>query len=256
MIIHILCRVHKICIINNLLLILCYNILFIINNNNILETTVEAKVISIINQKGGCGKTTISMNLAGTLSIRHGKKILVIDGDSQSSATKWAGCAPEERPFPCTVISLANAAGKAHRSIRNFISDYDVIIIDCPPSAEAEFNASALLISDLALVPVKPSSTDLWAIEGILKLVTAASITNEKLITKIILNMCEPNKRLSQSILNYCRNDENIALLHSQINNRSIYGEVALSGECVYTNKNAKAKNEIALFTDEIMNHL
>lgn len=214
---------------------------------------MNAKILSIINQKGGTGKTTISMNLAGTLNIRHGKKVLVIDGDTQSSATKWAGCASETNPFPCTVVSLANASGKAHRTIRNFMNDYDVIIIDCPPNTEAEFNASALLISDLALVPIKPSSTDLWAIEGILKLIAAATATNEKLITKILPNMCEPNKNLSNSIVNYFKNDESIELMGLQINNRAIYGEAALSGETVYTSKNNKAKNEIALLTDEVL---
>ena len=214
---------------------------------------MTAKVISIINQKGGCGKTTIAMNLAGTISLRHNKKVLVIDGDTQSSATKWDGCAAEDLPFPCAVVSLANAAGKAHRAIRNFMNDYHVIVIDCPPSTEAEFNASALLISDLAIIPVKPSSTDLWAIDGILKLIIAATTTNEKLVTKILPNMCEPNKKLSNSIINYCKKDENIDLMSVQINNRSIYGEVALSGETVYTSKNSKAKNEIALLADEVI---
>ena len=95
---------------------------------------MNAKIISVINQKGGCGKTTIAMNLAGTLKIRHNKKVLIVDGDSQASATKWAGCASEETPFPCNVISLANATSKAHRSIRNFMMDYDFIIIDCSPN--------------------------------------------------------------------------------------------------------------------------
>jgi chromosome partitioning protein len=214
---------------------------------------MEAKVISIINQKGGCGKTTITMNLASAIAARHNKKVLVIDGDPQSSATKWAGCAPEDAPYPCTVVSLANAGSKAHRSIINFMKDYDLIIIDCPPNTEAEFNASSLLVSHLAIVPLKPGSTDLWAIEGILKLILAASTTNEKLITRILPNMCEPNKNLSKSILNFCKEDDSIELLSTQINNRSIYGEVALMGSSAYFTKNSKAKNEIALLADEVL---
>lgn len=212
-----------------------------------------AKVISVINQKGGCGKTTITMNLASTLAIRHNKKVIVIDGDSQASATMWAGCAPDESPYPCNVVSLANAGGKAHRGILNFMKDYDIIIIDCPPSKESEFNASSLLVSHLALVPIKPSSTDLWAIEGILKLINAATTTNQNLITRLLPNMCEPNKNLSNSILNFCKDNEDVELLNVKINNRSIYGEVALSGSSAYFSKNSKAKNEIALLADEII---
>jgi len=51
---------------------------------------MTAKIISVINQKGGCGKTTIAMNLAATMVMRHKKKVLVVDGDAQASATKWA----------------------------------------------------------------------------------------------------------------------------------------------------------------------
>lgn len=214
---------------------------------------MSAKIISVINQKGGCGKTTITMNLASTIATRHNKKVLVIDGDSQASATRWASCAPDDTPYPCTVISLANAGAKAHRTIANFISDYDYIIIDCPPSKEAEFNASSLLVSHLALVPIKPSSTDLWAIEGISKLIMAASTTNEDLKTRLVANMCEPNKNLSKSILDFCGSEENIELLSTRINNRTVYGEVALMGSSAYHSKNSKAKNEIALLTDEVL---
>lgn len=214
---------------------------------------MTAKILSIINQKGGTGKTTVTMNLAGTLALVYNKKVLIIDGDSQSSATKWAGCAPETNPFPCTVVSLANASGKAHRTIRNFMNDYDIIVIDCPPSTEAEFNASALLVSDLAIIPMKPSSTDLWAIEGIIRLILATTATNEKLIAKILPNMCEHNKNLSKSIVEYCKKDDSLDLLDTQISNRTIYGEVALSGETVYTSKNIKAKNEILALTSEIL---
>ncbi len=214
---------------------------------------MTAKIISVINQKGGCGKTTIAMNLAATMAMRHKKKVLVIDGDAQASATKWASCAPEDNQFPCSVISLAHAGNKAHRTIATLINDYDLIIVDCPPSTEAGFNASALLVSDLAIVPIKPSSTDLWAIDGIINLINAATNTNEKLITKIIPNMCEPNKRLSGSIIDFCKNEESIELLTSRINNRSIYGEVALSGSTAYVSSNQKAKNELSIFADEIV---
>ena len=102
-------------------------------------------------------------------------------------------------------------------------------------------------------MPIKPSSTDLWAIDGIINLINAATNTNEKLITKIIPNMCEPNKRLSGSIIDFCKNEESIELLTSRINNRSIYGEVALSGSTAYISSNQKAKNELSIFADEII---
>lgn len=231
---------------------MCYNVVLII----FWRDKMHAKIISVVNQKGGSGKSTITMNLGATLAIRHSKKVLIIDGDIQASATKWASCAQDGLEFPCSVISLASAGNKAHRTIMNFIKDYDVIIVDCPPSTEAGFNASSLLVSDLAIIPIKPGSTDLWAVEGILKLIDAATITNEKLVTKAIPNMCEPNKNLSKNIIEYFVSEESIQLFSSRINYRSIYGEVALTGESAYTSKNSKAKNELALFSDEVLQTL
>ncbi len=63
---------------------------------------MTAKVITVFNQKGGCGKTTITMSLAGALTFR-GYSCLVVDMDPQGTASRWASAAPEERPFPASV---------------------------------------------------------------------------------------------------------------------------------------------------------
>ncbi|MBY0378432.1 MAG: ParA family protein, partial [Gammaproteobacteria bacterium] len=57
-----------------------------------------AKIIVLTNQKGGCGKTTLTMNIAGV--IGNNKKVLIIDGDPQGSATRWASSASDDHPFP------------------------------------------------------------------------------------------------------------------------------------------------------------
>lgn len=213
---------------------------------------MEAKIITLINQKGGCGKTTITMNLSGTLAIRHNKKILVIDGDNQASATKWACNAPEGESFPCQVISLAKADGYAHREIAKFASQYDMIIIDCPPNTEAKFNASALLVSDLAIIPFSPSPLDLRAISEIKSLIEATSITNDKLQVRALVNMAD-NKNISKGIISHFQNNEDIKLLETFIKMRAIYREVELYGGTAYTSGNSQSKNEFALLADEII---
>ncbi|MBV9226823.1 MAG: ParA family protein, partial [Acidobacteriaceae bacterium] len=128
---------------------------------------MRAKIVSLVNQKGGCGKTTISMHIAGALASRRGgKKVLVVDADPQGTATRWAASASDEDPFPASVVGLAAANTKVHREVRKFVNDYDFIIIDCPPAADSPVPQSALLITDVALVPVIPSPPDLWAAIG------------------------------------------------------------------------------------------
>lgn len=213
---------------------------------------MNTKIIAFINQKGGCGKTTLSINVGAALVHRHAKKIAIIDGDSQGSATKWAGNVPENDEFPCTVLSLAKAGGLAHREIKKLIGLYDYIIVDCPPNTEAQFNASVLLVADLAIVPFNPSPLDLRAIEEFKPLIEAASVNNEKLKTVAIVNRTD-NRKISASVERHFKNNENFRLLNTRIKSRPIYCETELVGASVYTSNIAQAKNEIALLVDEIL---
>jgi chromosome partitioning protein len=148
---------------------------------------MAAKILAVVNQKGGSGKTTLSMQLAGALA-RLGHEVLVVDADPQGTATRWAASADEENPFPAMVAGLAAAGGKVHREVKKYTERCDYIIIDCPPAVDSLAPQSALLIADLALVPVIPSPPDLWASVGITKLIENARTVNEELLALIVLN--------------------------------------------------------------------
>ena len=115
---------------------------------------MAASSITVFNQKGGAGKTTLSMQLAGTLAHRS-HKVLVVDTDPQGTATRWSASAPQDKTFPAAVNGLSAAGAMVHREVRKFVDDYRFIIIDCPPALESVVPESALLISDIALVPIK-----------------------------------------------------------------------------------------------------
>ena len=87
---------------------------------------MPAKIITVANQKGGSGKTTVSMQLAGTLA-RRGYRVLVVDADPQATATRWAASASDEIPFPASVVGLSAANEKVHREVRKFIDDYTAL---------------------------------------------------------------------------------------------------------------------------------
>ena len=123
---------------------------------------MTARIITIYNQKGGCGKTTISVQVAGTLGLR-GNKVLLVDLDEQGSASRCLANADEDKPFPAATINLAAMTGKAHVEIRKHLDNYDYIVIDCPPSVNNPAPSNALVISDLAVIPVIPSPPDILA---------------------------------------------------------------------------------------------
>ncbi len=188
---------------------------------------MAARIITIANQKGGAGKTTLTMSIAGALAMRS-HKVLVVDADAQGTATQWAGSAPEAKPFPATVISLAHAKGKLHQMLKPLVADYDFIVIDCPPSVEEQASQSALLVSDVCLVPLQPTPADLWATVGIFELVNKALTINPELKAFAVANRV-PTSNLSKQVLDVMRDNE-IKLLDAKLGNRTSYQEATIRG--------------------------
>jgi chromosome partitioning protein len=203
---------------------------------------MQAKIIVITNQKGGCGKTTLAMNIAGAMGIKH--KVLLVDGDPQGSALRWAASSTDTAPFPSAVMGLSHMEGKAHREIKKYLNDYDYIIIDCPPAVDNDFTASVLLIADLALIPIIPSPTDLWSAVGIQKLIKQIGNLNESLKTRLVANMCQGNASISKEALLLLK-EFDFPKLKTNIFQRTIYRQAAAFGTAVCTLDNIKAKEEI-----------
>jgi chromosome partitioning protein len=214
---------------------------------------VTAKIITTANQKGGSGKTTTTMQVAGALA-RRGCKILVIDADPQGTATRWAASAEDDKPFPATVAGLAAAGGKVHREIQKFLEDYDYILVDCPPAVESPVPQSALLVSDLALIPVIPSPADLWAATGTQKLIDTIGTINERLQVRIIANMCQPLTTIARDALDLL-SEFGIPLAQSRLHLRTVYRQSAVFGGTVHDmgDKAKLAITEIESLTDEIL---
>jgi len=216
---------------------------------------VRAKIISLVNQKGGCGKTTVSMHLAGALAGRRGgKKVLVVDADPQGTATRWAASASDEHPFPASVVGLAAATTKVHREVQKFVNDYDFIIIDCPPAADSPVPQSALLITDVALVPVIPSPPDLWAALGIGKTIEGAKTVNEELQARLVLNQMQANTTLAREALAILP-QFGIPVAENSLAFRQMYRQCAAFGQTVHTfgSKARDAVGEIEALTDEVL---
>lgn len=214
---------------------------------------MTAKIISVCNQKGGVGKTTLAMMLAGTLGTR-GKKVLVVDADPQGTATRWASSASDDAPFPATVAGLSPAGAKVHNAIKKFVNDYTHIVIDCPPAADSPIPQSALLVSDLALVPVIPSPPDLWAAVGIKQVIESASSVNDTLKARLVVNLCQPNTLVAQEILDIL-NDFGIPVAKSQLGQRTVYREAAAHGQTVhyFGSRAATATAETDALTTEVL---
>lgn len=213
---------------------------------------MAAKIIAVVNQKGGVGKTTVSMQLAGALG-RRGGKVLVVDADPQSTATRWAASAEDDKPFPAAVVGLSAANAKVHREVKKFVDGYAYIIIDCPPAADSPMPQSALLIADLALVPVIPSPLDMWAAVGVREVIEKVSDVNQDLKVRLLLNQCQPNTSLTKEALEILPKF-GIEMCKTQLRQRQVYRQSAVFGQTVHDfGKNASAAiAEIEALADEL----
>src|SRR5260363_322042 len=213
---------------------------------------METKVIAVVNQKGGCGKTTISMQLAGALG-KDDCRVLVVDADPQGTATRWAANAEDDKPFPAAISGLGAAGGKVHREIKKYVGEYDYILIDCPPAVDSLAPQSALIISELALVPVIPSPSDLWAAVGIQELIERMQSINESLKARLVANMCQSNVSLNEAVLSVLK-DFGVPKFDCSLCLRTAYSQSAVIGGNVFNIKAAgKAVNEIVAMKKEIL---
>lgn len=214
---------------------------------------MRAKIIAVTNQKGGSGKTTLSMQLAGALA-RRGSKVMVVDADPQGTATRWAATADDDKPFPASVVGLSAASAKVHREVKKFVDDYDYIIIDCPPAADSPVPQSALLVADLALVPIIPSPLDMWAAVGIREVIGNVGDINEGLKSRLVINQCQPNTTLTKDALEVLP-EFGIELCNTYMHQRQVYRQSAVFGQTVHDfgSKATPAIEEMEALTDEVL---
>ena len=125
------------------------------------------KVVAVLNEKGGCGKTTVATNLARGLQL-EGLGVLIVDSDVQGSARDW-GAAQDEVETPA-VVGIDRPV--LHKDIPKIAEGNDVVVIDGAARAE-QMQTSAIKAADLVLIPVQPSAYDIWSSETLVDLVQA-----------------------------------------------------------------------------------
>ena len=206
------------------------------------------KIVVIANQKGGCGKTTTAIHLAAGLK-EQGGDVILIDSDPQQSAMKWRACARDgARPF--NVVSIPKPI--LHEDAPSLAQKYDYVIIDCPPGIE-DVTRSALMVADLAIIPVQPAPFDIWSGTEIVMLIKIAQLINHKLSGQFLVTRKIPNSKLGkdsqEALAQY-----GVGVFKTAICQRVAMAECVISGQSVLEfQRNGEAAKECRQLTAEVV---
>jgi len=206
-------------------------------------------IIGILNQKGGVGKTTLSISMAHNLARRSSSDdVLVVDSDPQQSSLSWSEVREGKLPF--TVIGFSKKS--LHRDLPPIAKNYKHIIIDGPPRV-TELARSCIMASDIVIVPCTPSPYDIWASSETVELIKEAAVYKEKLKGVFVINRKITNTAIGRDVVEALKEME-LTVLNSHISQRVIFAEAAASGKTVFDiEPEGKAANEIVSLMDEIL---
>jgi chromosome partitioning protein len=183
-------------------------------------------VISFLNQKGGVGKTTLSINVAACLSLL-GQKVLLIDADKQGTASTWASLRTESA-FQVVSLSRENMA----RDAMKLAAGYDFTIIDGPPQAET-ISRSCIVASDLVALPIEPGGASRWSSDLTIRQVKEAQELKPTLKCGFVVS-----RKIGGTVLGRDTRamaaDAGIPTFKTEIEQRIAYAEALTMGKTVF----------------------
>lgn len=195
-------------------------------------------IVAVLQQKGGCGKTTLAINLAAAAHL-EGRQTLLIDMDRQGSALDWSAARKEGSKLEGLSVVSADRA-LAFPRYAEITRGYEVTVIDGAPRLDG-ITRSAAVAADVALLPVQPGAFDFWAVAETVEALDGADEIRAELgrapiVRAFVLNRAPRGTRLSRDGEAELRlGGKLIGIVHQRV----AFAESAARGESVFTTPGA-----------------
>ena len=205
-------------------------------------------ILGFINQKGGVGKTTLSLNMADHLA-RNGARVLLIDADRQRSSAKWSEKRSDDNPPSFTVVEMSRE--NMARDAIQMAMDYDHVVIDGPRDAE-KISRAVIVASEIVVIPIEPSGFSTDAASETAAQVAECQIIKPDLKCGFVVSRKIGNTVLGKDIRDIASEFE-FPVFASDIENRVAFAEAATLGLTIFEYApQSKAASEISALAQEI----
>jgi chromosome partitioning protein len=209
---------------------------------------MSGSIITIAQQKGGSGKTTLAAHMAVAWVLEARQTVAILDVDPQGSLGEWLELRERRLGEGKTGLTFRTASGwGARRESRALARDYDIVIVDTPPHADTAVR-NAMELAALVVVPVQPTPTDLWATEATLEFAKA-----EQVPALMVLNRVPPRARLTGEITDALV-DFAIPIAVSRLGNRVAFAESLGTGSTALEMRaTSRAAEEVRMLAKELL---
>lgn len=209
-------------------------------------------IIQIGNIKGGCGKSTLTVNLAAMLA-QQGKDVMIVDADRQGTSSNWA-LDRQETSLP--KVHHVQVFDNIRDTLLDLGKRYEYVLVDAGGRDSRELR-TGMTAANLLLVPFRPSQPDLDVLPALQEIITLSKDYNPNLKARAVLTLAPTNPSVKEveEAQGYLSDYQEIALLKSIIRDRKVYRDAMSAGQGVVELDNSKAKDEINQLWEEIHGH-
>ena len=212
---------------------------------------MSGRILTVAQQKGGSGKTTLAAHLAVALASHSGEPVAILDVDPQGSLGTWFEAREDNLGEEATGLEFRTASGwGARREARSLARSHGYVVVDTPPKTDTDAKP-AIDAADFVIVPVQPTPVDLWATSQTIELAARESTP-----ALLVLNRVPPRASLTGEMAEAITASGYDAL-NSRLGNRTVFASAMGKGFAVTEDApSSKAAQEVSLLIDELIGRI